>query len=52
MDACLGEEGEDSVGVGLDAVGEPVPVGAVDRALERADLESVLHIDRQGVQHC
>jgi hypothetical protein len=48
---CPLEQGEHGIGVALDAVGQAVPRIARDHLLKGADLEPVLDVDREGIEH-
>ena len=50
-DAGIGKQRQYHVGVALDPRFEARPIAPVDHRLEGADLEPLLHIDRQAVQH-
>src|SRR5687768_6284497 len=51
LDPGLGEQVEHRFGVAPDALLQPVPLVAADHFLEGADLEPVLDVDGEGVQH-
>jgi hypothetical protein len=46
LDPALGEQVEHFAGIVVDAAFQAVPVGLADHALERADLEPFLDVDR------
>ena len=51
LDSRFVEQGQNGVGIGLDPAGQIIPGVAGDAGLEGADLEPVLDVHRQGVQH-
>src|SRR3546814_7045719 len=51
LDPRLAEQREHRIGIAFDALRQPIPIGFRDHRFERADLEPVLDIDRQTVEH-
>jgi hypothetical protein len=51
LDPCPVKQRQNRLDIAFDARFQPIPVGAVDHALESADLKPLLDIDGQAVQH-